>query len=53
MARAPSEEPEGLVYRSDDLLTEDEEAELLAVLEGLRFDPIVIHGQEARRTARH
>jgi DNA oxidative demethylase len=50
--RAPSEEPEGLVYRPD-LLTVDEEAELLAVVESLRFDPIVIHGQAARRTARH
>jgi DNA oxidative demethylase len=31
----------------------DEEAELLDVLETLRFDPIVIRGQAARRTARH
>jgi DNA oxidative demethylase len=52
MARAPSEEPEGLVY-SPALLTETEEAELLAVLGELRFDPIVLHGQAARRTARH
>lgn len=52
MARAPSEEPEGLVYRPD-VLTAEEEAALLDVLEGLRFDPIVIRGQAARRTARH
>ncbi|HKF14332.1 MAG TPA: alpha-ketoglutarate-dependent dioxygenase AlkB [Gaiellaceae bacterium] len=31
----------------------EEEADLLDVLESLRFDPIVMHGQEARRTARH
>jgi alkylated DNA repair dioxygenase AlkB len=52
VARAPSEEPEGLVYRPD-VLTAEEEAALLDVLEGLRFDPIVIRGQAARRTARH
>ena len=52
MARAPSEEPEGLVLR-DELLTPAEEAELLARFEDLRFDPIVIRGQAARRTARH
>ena len=52
MPRAPSEEPEGLVYRPD-VLTPAEEAELLGMLETLRFDPIVIRGQAARRTARH
>jgi alkylated DNA repair dioxygenase AlkB len=52
MARAPSEEPEGLVQRAA-LLTPPQEAELLGVLEELRFDPIVMHGQAARRTARH
>jgi alkylated DNA repair dioxygenase AlkB len=52
VARAPSEEPEGLVYRPD-VLTAEEQAALLDVLEGLRFDPIVIRGQAARRTARH
>jgi alkylated DNA repair dioxygenase AlkB len=50
--RAPSEEPQGLVY-APDLLSEAEEAELLCELEALRFDPIVMHGQEAKRTARH
>jgi alkylated DNA repair protein (DNA oxidative demethylase) len=52
MARAPSEEPAGLVYRPE-LISVDEESELLGVLETLRFDPIVIHGQAAKRTARH
>ena len=44
--------PEGLVYRPE-VVPVDEERELLAVLEALRFDPIVMHGQPARRTARH
>ena len=52
MARAPSEEPEGLVLRPE-LLTPDEEAELLGQFADLRFDPIVMHGQAARRTGRH
>jgi DNA oxidative demethylase len=52
VARAPSEEPEGLLYRPD-LLTRAEETDVLGVLELLRFDPIVLHGQAARRTARH
>jgi alkylated DNA repair dioxygenase AlkB len=52
VARAPSEEPEGLVLRAE-LLTPSEEAELLERLAELRFDPIVMHGQAARRTARH
>jgi alkylated DNA repair protein (DNA oxidative demethylase) len=52
MPRAPSEEPEGLVYQPE-VIAADEEAALLDVLESLRFDPIVIHGQAARRTARH
>jgi alkylated DNA repair protein (DNA oxidative demethylase) len=49
---SPLEEPEGLVYRPE-ILTADEEADLLEVLGSLRFDPIVMHGQAARRTARH
>jgi alkylated DNA repair dioxygenase AlkB len=35
------------------VLSVEEEAALLAVLAPLRFDPIVLHGQPARRTARH
>jgi DNA oxidative demethylase len=52
VARAPSEEPQGLVYRGE-VLTRQEESELLGVLDELRFDPIVLHGQAARRTGRH
>jgi alkylated DNA repair dioxygenase AlkB len=52
VARAPSEEPEGLVYRPE-LLTIEEEAGLLDAMESLRFDPIVLHGQAAKRTGRH
>lgn len=52
MARVPTEEPEGLVYRPK-LLTIDEDEQLLSTLDELRFDPIVMHGQAARRTARH
>jgi alkylated DNA repair dioxygenase AlkB len=46
------EGPEGLVLRPE-LLTVDEETELLERLADLRFDPIVMHGRPARRTARH
>jgi DNA oxidative demethylase len=52
VARAPSEEPEGIVY-APGLLSAREEAGLLAELEALRFDPIVLHGQAAKRTGRH
>jgi len=52
VARAPSEEPEGIVYRPE-LLAVEEEAELLRRFETLRFDPIVLHGQTAKRTGRH
>jgi alkylated DNA repair dioxygenase AlkB len=44
--------PAGLVYRPD-LLTVDEERGLLDLLEPLEFDPIVMHGRAARRTALH
>ena len=52
MERAQIEEPEGLRYRPE-LLTLVEEADLLETLEALRYEPIVIHGQAAKRTARH
>jgi alkylated DNA repair dioxygenase AlkB len=52
MPRSPSEQPDGVILRPE-LLTVDEEAELLERLGDLRFDPIVMHGQAARRTARH
>lgn len=52
MARAPAQEPQGLLLRSE-VITREQEEELLERLETLRFDPIVIRGQAARRTARH
>jgi DNA oxidative demethylase len=52
VARAPSEEPEGIVYRPE-LLPVGEEARLLHKFETLRFDPIVLHGQAAKRMGRH
>ena len=52
MARAPVEEPQGIVYRPE-LLAVEEEVELLREFETLRFDPIVLHGQAAKRTGRH
>jgi alkylated DNA repair protein (DNA oxidative demethylase) len=52
MARALSEEPKGLIYEPE-LLSAKEEAGLVEQLAQLRFDPIVMHGQEAKRTARH
>src|SRR3954468_12024217 len=52
MARSPTEEPEGILYRPD-LLSAGEEEGVLSRFETLRFDPIVIRGQAARRTARH
>jgi len=52
VARAASEEPQGLVYEPE-LVSVDEEAGLLERLESLRFDPIVLHGRAARRTGRH
>jgi alkylated DNA repair protein (DNA oxidative demethylase) len=36
-----------------ELLSTDEETALLSRLATLRFDPIVLHGRRARRTARH
>jgi alkylated DNA repair dioxygenase AlkB len=51
-SRAAAEEPAGLVYRPG-LVTADEEAALLGELAELRFDPVVLHGRAARRTARH
>jgi alkylated DNA repair protein (DNA oxidative demethylase) len=52
MARAPSEEPEGIVYRPD-VLAQEEERELLERFGTLRFDAIVLHGRAAKRTGRH
>jgi alkylated DNA repair protein (DNA oxidative demethylase) len=54
MARARVEPglPPGFVYEPE-LLDGREERALLGRFERLRFDPIVIRGQAARRTARH
>jgi DNA oxidative demethylase len=52
VARAPTEQPEGILYRPE-VLTAGEEADLLERFETLRFDPIVMHGRAAKRTARH
>jgi alkylated DNA repair dioxygenase AlkB len=46
------ERPQGLVHE-DDVLSGDEERRLQERMETLRFDAIVLRGQEARRTARH
>jgi alkylated DNA repair dioxygenase AlkB len=47
-----SRAPEGLRYQAD-LLSEAQEQGLLEQLALLRFDPIGLRGQTARRTARH
>ena len=44
--------PAGFVYEPE-LLTPDEERELLGVFSALRFDEIQMHGVAAKRTARH
>src|SRR5947209_5934578 len=49
-ARATDEAPAGLLYQAD-LLTVDEERELLARLEHATFEEIVMKGVVARRTA--
>lgn len=50
--RAPAEEPEGLVLKAD-VLSQREERSLVERFTSLHWDPIVIRGQAARRTARH
>jgi alkylated DNA repair dioxygenase AlkB len=50
--RAPSEEPNGLLYRPEIISPRDEIA-LAEILDELRWEPIVLRGQTARRTARH
>ena len=47
-----TEAPPGLLYLPD-LLTADEERALLAHVERLEFQQVVMHGQPARRTVRH
>lgn len=50
--RGVVEEPAGLRYEPD-LLSPEEERELLHRIEGLTFEPVVMRGQTARRTVRH
>jgi len=53
MARAPAieEHPEGLLYK-DELVSLDEERDLLGVLDALDFRAVTMRGQTARRTVR-
>jgi alkylated DNA repair protein (DNA oxidative demethylase) len=51
MAR-DAELPEGLVY-VEQLISDDEERSLLALLQDMDFHEITMRGQTARRTARH
>jgi DNA oxidative demethylase len=48
----PISEPQGLV-RAANVITLEEERELVERFETVRWDPIVIRGQAARRVARH
>jgi alkylated DNA repair dioxygenase AlkB len=50
--RAIEERPDGLVYRPE-LLSEDEEHELLRRFDALDFGEIRMHGVVAKRTAKH
>ena len=54
MAKAATitESPEGLVYRPA-FISEDEEAQLLALMDEIDFREVVMRGQTARRTVRH
>ncbi len=54
MARVPTiaEQPEGLVYQ-EAFLDAEEERSVVAVLEGLEFSEVRMHGQPARRTVVH
>jgi DNA oxidative demethylase len=48
----PSPLPEGLVYR-DEFIGLEEERQVLDLLDGLEFDPVVMRGRAARRSVRH
>jgi alkylated DNA repair dioxygenase AlkB len=50
--RGVQERPAGLVYQAD-VIDEDEERALLAVLTALELRDVEMHGQVARRTVRH
>ena len=47
-----TERPEGLVYRPD-LVTADEERDLIELLDRTEFHEVTMRGQTARRTTRH
>ena len=48
----PSPLPEGVVYR-DEFIGLEEEREVLDLLDGLDFEPVVLRGRTARRSVRH
>ena len=50
--KTPAEEPDGLLLRPE-VITRAEESAVLERFETLEWEPIVIRGQAARRTARH
>ncbi|MDQ1645441.1 MAG: hypothetical protein QOJ50_1625 [Cryptosporangiaceae bacterium] len=50
--RGLTERPDGLLYQPE-LLTRDEERDLLGLLAGLDFGEVRMRGQVARRTVRH
>ncbi len=50
--RALEERPEGLLY-APELLSGEEERELLGQIDALDFEPIRMHGVVAKRAARH
>jgi alkylated DNA repair dioxygenase AlkB len=52
LPRAPLEEPRGLLVRAE-VISHQEERELLERFDELSWEAIVIRGQAARRTARH
>jgi alkylated DNA repair dioxygenase AlkB len=52
LPRASLEEPQGLLVRAE-VISRQEERELLDRFDELSWEPIVIRGQAARRTARH
>ena len=47
-----AQEPEGLLY-APELITSDEEGELIALMDEIEFHEVTMRGQTARRTVRH
>jgi len=50
--RGVAETPAGLVYQPE-LITDDEETQLLGWFAGLETEPVVMHGVESRRQVHH